>query len=505
MDIALSVTLGLLFVLAGLAFVFVLFRLWGHLDRHNPDFSKAPRGLARLHLIFFIIYAALYAVMMVEMLPRLSLYQVELPPRSAVHVSLGFFVGALILVKLSILTLFRHLALFLPQLSTVLLGCTILLIGLSVPGGLREYGLARRQVGGSVYSVENRERVARLLPAAGMPAEAPLPDLSTVESLRSGRAVLATKCVVCHDLKTILGQPRSPSGWWGVVERMAEKPNFDEPMTERELWEVTSYLIAITGDLQKSARQQRAERLKQQQAIGTEEGAGAPAPYDAGAAQKAYEAICSQCHDLGEVDKKPPSSAKEVREVIERMVADNGLSAPPRELDLAYAFMLRKFAPGEVASAPATLGAAVGAEVAAAMGGGNAPDIAKEPEEGGEAVPTDSPPEGGTPEGTPEGGEKPAAPAKPKPKSPAKPAIDGKPLYLKFCAPCHEADGKGKPGLKSKNIPDMTAKDWQKKHSKASVIKVLKTGVPGTVMKAFDTKLKPEEIEAVAAFVKKLR
>ncbi len=102
----------------------------------------------------------------------------------------------------------------------------------------------------------------------------------------------------------------------------------------------------------------------------------------------------------------------------------------------------------------------------------------------------------------------PAAPepaARPKPKAPAKPAIDGKPLYLKLCAACHEADGRGKPGLKSKNIPDMTDKGWQKKNSKAAVVQALKAGVPGTVMKSFAAKLKPEELDAVAAFVKKLR
>lgn len=509
MDIALSVTLGLLFVLAGFASVFLLFRMWGHLDARAPDLTQAPRGLARLHGIFFLIYAALYAVMMVEMIPRLWAYQIELPPRSAVHVSLGFFIGALVIVKLAILHVFRHLASFLPQLSTVMLGCTILLLGLSIPGGLREYGLARGQVGGGVYSVENRERVARLLPLAELPAEAPLPELSTEAALRHGREVLATKCVVCHDLKTILAQPRSPSGWWHIVERMAEKPTFDVPMTERELFEVSAYLIAITGELQKSARQQRAERLKQQQTIGADDPAAAAAPYDAVAAQKAYETVCSQCHDLADVDKKPPTSAREIKEVIERMVADNGMSAPPRDLDLAYAFMLRKFAPGEAATAPPTLGAAVGAEVAAAMGGGNAPDVAK-PEDP-EAAPEDTPP---TPDDdTPDDkhdddkhddkhDDKPRP--KPAPK-PAKPALDGKPLYLKFCAPCHEADGKGKPGLKSKNIPDMTDKGWQKKHGKAAVIKALKVGVPGTVMKSFEAKLKPEELDAVAAFVKKLR
>lgn len=506
MNIALSVTLGLVFLISGFASVVLLFKLLGYTEGltegRTPVLDDAPPHLRRLHTIFLAVFTALYLVMMLFMVPRLWAYQVELPPRSAVHVSLGFLLGVLLLVELAILRFFKHLVMFVPMLATTTLGCAVLLLGLSVPGALREYGLARGQVGGGVFSVDNRARVSRLLPLAEMPPEAPLPELSTVESLAAGREVLATKCVVCHDLKTVLAQPRPPAGWWRTVERMAEKPTFDDPMTERELYDVTAYLIAITGDLQRSARQQREQRLKQQQAITADAGAPA-APYDAAAAQTAYESLCAQCHELADVDKKPPTTAKEVQEVIERMVADNGMSAPPRDLDLVYAYMLRKFAPGDVATAPATLGAAVGAEVQAALGGGDAPDANKPTEPAPE--PTEPAAE---PAAEPATDAPPAAPepaAKPKPKAPARPAIDGKPLYLKLCAACHQADGRGKPGLKSKNIPDMTDKGWQKKNSKAAVVQALKVGVPGTVMKSFAAKLRPEELDAVAAFVKKLR
>lgn len=504
MNVALSVTLGLVFLISGIASVALLFKILGYTEGltegKTPALENAPPHLRRLHTIFLAVFAVLYLVMMVVMVPRLWNYQVELPPRSAVHVCLAFLLGVLLAVEIAILRVFRHLVMWVPMLAAASLGCAVLLLGLSVPSALREYGLARGQVGGGVFSVENRARVSRLLPLAEMPPEAPLAELSTVDALAAGREVLVTKCVVCHDLKTVLAQPRPPAGWWRTVERMAEKPTFDDPMTERELYDVTAYLIGITGDLQRSARQQREQKLRQQQAIAVDADAPA-APYDEAAAQKAYETACSQCHELADVDKKPPTTAKEVKELIERMVSDNGMTAAPKELDLAYAYMLRKFAPGEVATAPPTLGAAVGAEVQAAMGGGNAPDVNQptepaeptepvEPTEPTEPAPTDT---------------KEPAPAKPKPKPPAKPTIDGKPLYIKFCAPCHEADGRGKPGLKSKNIPDMTDKAWQKKNSKAAVVKALKVGVPGTVMKSFEAKLKPEELDAVAAFVKKLR
>ncbi|PCC69580.1 Cytochrome C oxidase, cbb3-type, subunit III [Nannocystis exedens] len=508
MEIAASVTLGLLFLISGFASLFLMFKLWGWPDGHQPGMSKAPLHLVRLHDIFKVVFTALYVVMMIVMVPRLWNYQVELPPRSAVHVSLGFLLGVLLIVELTFYRVFRHLQDWVPPLATAVLGCAVLLLGLSVPSALREFGLARGQVGGGVYSVENRARVARLLPLAEMPADAPLADLTTVEALRHGREILATKCVVCHDLKTVLVQPRAPAGWWRTVERMADKPTFDDPLTERELYDVTAYLIAITGDLQRSARQQREQRLKQQQAIAPVDPA-APAPaYDAAAAQKAFETRCSECHELAEVDKKPPTSAREVKEVIERMVADNGMTAPAGELDLCYAFMVRKYAPNEVATAPATLGAAVGAEVQAAVAVASAPPApsdSKPVPSDSKPTPADVPPPAAEPDVVLDDAP-PAAPAAPaaKPKPAAK-AIDARGLYVKHCAACHDVSGKGKPGLKSKGIPDMTDKNWQKKHGKASVARAIKAGIPGTMMKAFAAKMKPEEIDAVAAFVKKMR
>lgn len=85
------------------------------------------------------------------------------------------------------------------------------------------------------------------------------------------------------------------------------------------------------------------------------------------------------------------------------------------------------------------------------------------------------------------------------------PAIDGKPLYDSKCKVCHAADGKGTEAMKKNEIPDMSDKGWQGKHSKSVVSKAITNGIDGTKMKSFTDKLKPEEIEAVAAYVKKLK
>jgi mono/diheme cytochrome c family protein len=91
------------------------------------------------------------------------------------------------------------------------------------------------------------------------------------------------------------------------------------------------------------------------------------------------------------------------------------------------------------------------------------------------------------------------------PKEDKAPAIDAKPLYDKHCKVCHAPDGKGTEAQKKNNIPDMTDAGWQGKHNKAKVIAAITNGIDGTKMKSFKDKLKPEEIDAVAAFVKKMK
>jgi mono/diheme cytochrome c family protein len=84
-------------------------------------------------------------------------------------------------------------------------------------------------------------------------------------------------------------------------------------------------------------------------------------------------------------------------------------------------------------------------------------------------------------------------------------AIDGKPLYEAKCKSCHALDGKGTEAMKKKKVPDMTDKAWQTAHSKAKIADAITNGIAGTPMKPFKDKLKPEEIDAIATYVKKLK
>ena len=109
MDLALSVTLGLLFLVTAFASVFLMFHLWGYPYDKATRTSAAPRSLMRLHRVLGWVFLGLYVVMMWQMVPRLWHYQVELPPRTVAHVLLGFSIGVVLLIKLSIIRFFRHL------------------------------------------------------------------------------------------------------------------------------------------------------------------------------------------------------------------------------------------------------------------------------------------------------------------------------------------------------------------------------------------------------------
>ena len=84
--------------------------------------------------------------------------------------------------------------------------------------------------------------------------------------------------------------------------------------------------------------------------------------------------------------------------------------------------------------------------------------------------------------------------------------IDGKALYEAKCKSCHAIDGKGTAPMKEKNkIPDLTDAAWQGAHDRAKIVAVVTDGIKDTKMGSFKAKLKPEEIEAVAVYVKTLK
>lgn len=359
--------LGVVFVVVGLAAMFLMYHLWGYPFDKETRTSAAPRWAMWTHRLLGYLFALIYIVLMVKMVPRLWEYQVEFPARTTAHIILGFTIGFLLLIKIAIMRFFRHFEEWMPYLGTAIMLGTIILIGLSLPYVLQERALAQSAPGGSVTSPQSLARVATLLPTAGLPKGANVAQLATAKALTSGRHVLLDNCVKCHDLKTILAKPRTPSNWWNTVERMAEKPALFAPMTETEMYEVTAYLVAITPDLQKATKQKREEEVARDEAMvqamaeetppppvptpdsaAPTPGSAAPTPpapkpaapaVDLAKAKKVYEEICAQCHDLSDVDAAPPKTAAESREMIQRMIKENDAEISKEQIKLIAAWL----------------------------------------------------------------------------------------------------------------------------------------------------------------------
>ena len=341
MSTSMSAILGLIFLGLANASVFLMFKLWGYPFDKETHTSAAPPSLMLLHRLIGYAYAILYIFMMWHMVPRLWNYQVELPPRTVAHLMLGIIIGVLILVKIAILRFFQHFEESMPYIGTCLLICTYLLIGLSVPFTFREAAL-RTQT--RAFSEEGLVRTRRLLENAGLPSEAPLDQLASKRKLREGQHVLQRKCVVCHDLRTILAKPRTPTDWVRLVNRMAIKPMIGEPIHQEEEWSVSAYLIAITPDIQVSVRQQRQAQMRADEArIAAEVAVAAMETetvpeavvetYNEAEAQALFEDKCSQCHPFTDVEDYPPRSEEETSEIITRMI-DIGLYLEEEEIEI---------------------------------------------------------------------------------------------------------------------------------------------------------------------------
>jgi len=349
-SVAVTGVLGVLFLGLAVAATLLMFQFWGYpYDEVNKK-SSCPQWKMNIHRGVGYAYFIVYIILMSQMVPRMWTYQVEFPARTVAHIILGITIGVILVVKISILRWFRHFEEMMPTLGLLLLLCTFLLVGLSVPFVLKERVLA--STGDGVFADANRQRVATLLVAAGVTdTEAGAGDITTVRGLQKGREVLLSKCTYCHDLRTAISRPRTPKDWFRTVTRMAEKPSLGPQLSPAEVVSTTAYLVAITPDLQNSAAKKRQEEKDRKAAmVAAKSVATAPPPaadappktFDATKAKELYDEVCSQCHGLEDVDDAPPTSAKETDELIERMV-ENGLEESKEDLTLIRGHMLKTF------------------------------------------------------------------------------------------------------------------------------------------------------------------
>ncbi|MDQ3035424.1 MAG: hypothetical protein M3Y87_23670, partial [Myxococcota bacterium] len=262
MSVTLSMWLGVAFL--ALCVIAVVLQAW----LWNPKYwdpvakkSHAPRFWMGVHRVVGYAYAAIYVVMMFYMVPRLWEYQVELPARTVIHAVAAITIGVVLVTKIMILRFFRHFEESMPALGMVLLVCTILLGSLSLPFAFRAHGSAE------VMTAENRERVQRILGSLELRDGFTAEGLATVSALEAGREVVVRECTLCHDLRTILSEPRTGSGWLSLCRRMQQKPTLGQPLSDEDVHVATAYLVAITPALRDDAQQRRDEEEEREAVV----------------------------------------------------------------------------------------------------------------------------------------------------------------------------------------------------------------------------------------------
>jgi len=396
--------LGIAFVFLGVSATILQAWLWRFPmapDPGGPDpngKSTAPRSWTNVHRVIGLAFLVIYVVMMIQMVPRLWQYQVELPARTVMHAVMGIAIGFLLLMKIAIIRWFQHFGKSLPMIGALILLCTIVLATLSVPFAVRAHDF------GAATTPENLERTRALLEPLDLGR--PAAELATPDALARGRSVLTDKCVVCHDLRTILRRPYTPAGWWDLTVRMAEKPQIERALVEEDLAPVTAYLVAITPDIQRSLKLKRADDLARAERVAgpetdddplssPEPASSSPSPVAPSPSPEApspspeapspspepeapvittppptpeppkkpptvpakrplldspeavakaktlYTKECTPCHGLSDVDAVAPLDAAGWRKVVRRMVAENDAEISKADQDLIVAYLAR--------------------------------------------------------------------------------------------------------------------------------------------------------------------
>ena len=81
-------------------------------------------------------------------------------------------------------------------------------------------------------------------------------------------------------------------------------------------------------------------------------------------------------------------------------------------------------------------------------------------------------------------------------------SVDGAKIFETMCTSCHGPSGKPTEAMVARlNVRDLTAPEFRARVTKELVANQVRHGSANKLMPALETALKPEQIEAVAAFV----
>ena len=162
-------------------------------QRPTPERSPPWVTLSLRILGYLCLFISLY--MMWAMIPRPWTNQVELPARTVAHLVIGIAIGAILILKISIVRFFKYLEkAIVPMLGVGLFICTVILVGLAMPSYAREAYLNR-----AAFSPERQARLDGQIERAGLtdpterlPIGAPPSSAWPIARLLSPRSKMTT-------------------------------------------------------------------------------------------------------------------------------------------------------------------------------------------------------------------------------------------------------------------------------------------------------------------------
>jgi cytochrome c5 len=169
---------------------------------------------------------------------------VEFPARTVVHLVLGMLIGVLLVIKIAIVRFFKHLeGTLIPFLGTLVLICTVLVLGLSVPFSLRyvtAYLIAispdLQQGVSNQRDQEQSHAVAKEIAKNVSTGGTPLEEFSLADS----RKVFEVSCMQCHASSLVERHPpRTQKQAEELVNRMVDN-GLD--LSEADLRKIVFYL-----------------------------------------------------------------------------------------------------------------------------------------------------------------------------------------------------------------------------------------------------------------------
>lgn len=222
MSSATNILLGIAFAVIGVAAALLQAWLWRFPMAPDPSgrdpngVSTAPRGWTNVHRALGYTFAAIYVVLMTQMVPRIWRFE-EFSAAGIMHAILGALIGPILLVKIGIIRFAPRFGKKLPYF-----GATLATLGLVVVALV----------------------VAPAWQAAGFSAP---PEARTLR----GRAVATNTCITCHGSSILMHEARDREDWLETAEEMQERASRRGiTITDHQVSMVSEYLFRIRGENQ---------------------------------------------------------------------------------------------------------------------------------------------------------------------------------------------------------------------------------------------------------------